>query len=102
MKATLAAISLWAGLALPAGASDVFDASPSLRFCAAGMIAGFDNGLEERACAKYFDLPSNYHFACARGLARGFKSAIDRAACASFFEAQAAATKTAYVRPERR
>jgi opacity protein-like surface antigen len=100
MKKLLATLVFAAAFASPAHASDVFDASPTLRFCAAGMISGFGNGLDERACAKYFDLPSNYHFACARGLLRGFKTSIDRAACVSFFEGQVAAAKTAYVRPQ--
>ncbi|WP_436642963.1 hypothetical protein [Microbaculum sp. FT89] len=99
MKTLLATLALSAGLAAGAQASDVFDASPALRFCAAGMIGGFGNGLDERACAKYFDLPSNYHFACARGVVRGFKTAVDRAACVSFFEGQVAAARTAYVKP---
>ncbi|MEJ8571709.1 hypothetical protein [Microbaculum marinum] len=86
---------------LPASAgADIFDSRPDLRFCVAGMLGGFRNGLEERACAKYFDLPSNYHFACARGVVRGFPSRIDRAACVTFFEGQAAAAKSAYVRPQ--
>ena len=98
---TLALLTAAALASQPASA-DLFDNRPDLRFCAAGMIGGFTNGLEERACAKYFDLPSNYHFACARGVLRGFNSTIDRAACVSFFEGQAAAAKGAYVKPHGR
>ncbi len=103
MKTLLASLLVATGFAItpatsPALASDIFDASPTLRFCAAGMIGGFGNGLDERACAKYFDLPSNYHFACARGVVRGFQTNIDRAACVSFFEGQVTAARTAYVR----
>jgi len=91
---------LMAAVLTPAPASaDLFDKRPDLRFCAAGMIGGFGNGLEERACAKYFDLPSNYHFACARGVVRGFQTSIDRAACVTFFEGQVAAARAAYVKP---
>jgi hypothetical protein len=100
MKRLLATLVLLAATGSPGIASDVFDTSPTLRFCAAGMIGGFGNGLDERACAKYFDLPSNYHFTCARGLLRGFKTTMDRAGCVSFFEGQVAAAKTAYVRAE--
>jgi hypothetical protein len=98
MKILLASVVLAFSAVAPAAASDMFDSQPALRHCAAGMIGGFSNGLEERACEKYFDLPSNYHFACARDVVRGFQSTIDRAACVSFFEGQAEAAKTAYVR----
>jgi hypothetical protein len=103
MKAPRIALLLATGIAISpavssAEASDVFDASPTLRACAAGMIGGFGSGLDERACKTHFNLPSNYHFACARDVVRGFRSSIDRAACVSFFEGQAAAAKAAYVR----
>lgn len=96
------AAGLTAGPVPGAARADVFDASPDLRFCMAAMLGGFGNGLEERACAKLFDLPSAYHFSCARGVVRGFRSDMDRAACASFFAEQASAAKAAYVRPESR
>jgi|GEM_PF-2376021 len=87
---------LWTS-AGPVAASDVFDSSPRFRACAAGMIGGFTNGLDERACKTYFNLPSNYHFSCARRVIRGFESSVERAACVSFFEDQAKAAKAAYV-----
>jgi hypothetical protein len=102
MRVTIAALLVSAGLGVAPAGADVFDQRPDLRFCAAGMIGGFGNGLDERACAKYFDLPSNYHFSCARGVVRGFKTVIDRAACVSFFEGQVAAAKAAYVTLEGR
>jgi hypothetical protein len=105
MKPLVATLLVVAGTAIspatsPAVASDVFDASPTLRACAAGMIGGFGSGLDERACKAHFNLPSNYHFACARDVVRGFQSTIDRAACVSFFEGQVAAARAAYVRSE--
>lgn len=104
MRGVLAVSIIAAGLAAPPAATraaaDVFDARPDLRFCMAAMLRGFGNGLEERACAKLYDLPSAYHFTCARGVLRGFRSDSDRAACASFFEQQASAAKAAYVRPQ--
>ena len=104
MKMVIAWLLLAGGISLPlvapTAASDVFDASPKLRACAAGMIGGFGSGLDERACKNYFILPSNYHFACARGVWGGFDSAADRAACVAFFEGQVAAAKAAYVKPE--
>ena len=103
MKTLFATLLVAAGAAFspatsPAAASDVFDASPTLRACAAGMIGGFGSGLDERACKAHFNLPSNYHFACARDVVRGFQSTIDRAACVSFFEDQVAAARAAYVK----
>lgn len=104
MRGVLAVTILAAGLAAPPAATpagaDVFDTRPDLRFCMAAMLRGFGNGLEERACAKLYDLPSAYHFTCARGVMRGFRTDSDRAACASFFEQQASAAKAAYVRPQ--
>ena len=91
------AVTAIIGTAPPVAASDVFDSSQRFRACAAGMIGGFTNGLDERACKNYFSLPSNYHFNCARNVIRGFNSKLDRAACVSFFENQAAAAKAAYV-----
>lgn len=104
MRGVLAVPMLAAALAMSLAATparaDVFDARPDLRFCMAAMLRGFGNGLEERACAKLYDLPSAYHFTCARGVMRGFRNDSDRAACASFFEQQASAAKAAYVRPQ--
>lgn len=104
MRGVLAVSIIVAGLATPLAATrvaaDVFDTRPDLRFCMAAMLRGFGNGLEERACAKLYDLPSAYHFTCARGVVRGFRSDSDRAACASFFEQQASAAKAAHVRPQ--
>jgi hypothetical protein len=63
MNVRLLSLFLVGGFVPAAAHADVFDNRPDLRFCAAGMIGGFDSGLEERACASYFALPSNYHFA---------------------------------------
>lgn len=61
------------------------------------MAGGYPSGLEEKACARDFALPSAFLFKCARAQSLGFASDQQQAACVAFFARAAETAQDGYV-----